>query len=156
MIMVNFDGGCWPNPCGHAACGVFIINEDDVLLEQGFYIGYGEDMSSNVAEYHGLIRALQFLKQKRFTDKKIIVYGDSKLVIMQMIGKWKIKEGLYVEVAIKARRLVEEFSDLSFEWIPREENELCDCLSKIALDRPLDNQSPVFKAIAGYMTNHKK
>ncbi len=63
MITVEFDGACWPNPKGRASAGVKIGNDKTVLLEKGFYIGRGRGMSSNVAEYCGLIEALKYLNR---------------------------------------------------------------------------------------------
>ncbi len=129
-LTVYFDGSCWPNPNGVAAAGVYVKDGSDILLQEGFYVGTGETMSCNVAEYSGLARGLDFLKQKGFTDRKIVVRGDSKMVIKQMSGKWKIKKGLYVEAAVKAMLLAEQFANISFEWIPRWQNEICDELAE--------------------------
>lgn len=134
-VVVCFDGACWPNPGGAAAGGVLIKVGSKVLLRKGFYVGQSKGMSCNVAEYKGVIRALQFLKRKGFADRKIVVRGDSQLVINQMSGKWKIKHGLYVEAATKAKSLAEKFTDLSFEWISRDENTVCDELAESALQR---------------------
>ena len=133
MIKVEFDGCCWPNPKGRASAGVYIADGDDVLVNKGFYIGRGRGMSSNVAEYVALIEALKFLKVKGYTDEKIIVRGDSKLVIMQMSGRWKIKKGLYKEHALFALDLKQDFSDISFEWVSRDFNTTCDELAEHAL-----------------------
>ncbi len=152
MIDVYFDGCCWPNPNGVAAAGVYITDGSNALLQKGFYVGRGKAMSSNVAEYSALNFALLFLRQKGFTDREIVVQGDSKLVILQMQGKWKIKEGLYVGAANKAKSLVAEFSDMTFRWIPREKNTICDELAGNALaGLPPDRTSSVFQAVKGYM-----
>lgn len=138
--IVYFDGGCWPNPGGDATFGVFIEADGKVILREGFYIGQGDDLSSNVAEYHGLIYALEFLKRGGYTGREIIVRGDSKLVINQMSGRWRIKKGLYIEAAAIAQKLVAEFADISFQWVPREQNELCDSLAAEALCREVPLQ----------------
>ena len=154
MITVEFDGGCWPNPGGVATCGVYITDGDKALMRQGFSVGSGDDMSNNVAEYAGLIHGLQFLKKRGFTDREIIVRGDSKLVINQMSGRYKIKKGLYVDYALKAKKLVAEFSDINFAWCPRDDNEIADSLAENApegLSLEIDINSPVFQAVKDYM-----
>ncbi len=152
QVTVYFDGACWPNPDGVAAAGVFITDGSDVLLQKGFFVGRGEAMSSNVAEYSALNFALLFLKEKGFVDREIVCQGDSKLVILQMSGKWKIKDGIYVGVATRAKLLAKEFTDLTFQWIPREKNTICDELAGNALaGLPPDRTSSVFQAVEGYM-----
>ena len=133
MITVEFDGACWPNPKGRAAGGVYIADGDDLLVNRGFYIGRGKGMSSNVAEYAALIEALKYLKANGYTDEKILVKGDSQLVINQMSGRWKVKKGIYKEHALAALSLSEEFTDLSFEWVSRDFNTTCDELAECAL-----------------------
>lgn len=128
-IIAYFDGACWPNPGGRAAYGCFVRDGDKVLLEAGFPIGEGETMSCNVAEYAGVIQILKFLKEKRFTKRRIVIRGDSKLVFKQMSGKWKIKNGLYADDARKAKKLAADFTALRFEWIRRERNRTCDALA---------------------------
>ena len=133
MIICNFDGGCWPNPHGSAGGGVLITTDGEILIEKGFYVGCGKGMSSNVAEYAALILALKHLKKHGMCGEKIVVRGDSTLVINQMKGKWKIKSGLYKEYALLAKSLVKDFSNISFRWIPRDLNTVCDSLAEEAL-----------------------
>jgi len=63
----------------------------------------------------------------------IMVYGDSKLVIQQMSGRWKIKEGIYKPFAQRAKVLTNGFSNLGWQWIPRGQNTIADGLSKAHL-----------------------
>jgi probable phosphoglycerate mutase len=134
MIEAYFDGVCEPtNPKGHGAYGVYISN-GQVLLNEGIYVGHGEGISNNVAEYSGFIHILEVLKTRRLNDKRIIIRGDSKLVIEQMAGRWRIKQGFYVPFALKAEKILESFKNIVLlQWIPREENEICDKLAKDVL-----------------------
>jgi probable phosphoglycerate mutase len=68
-------------------------------------------------------------------DAEISVKGDSKLVIEQMFGTWKIKSGLYTELAHRARELLSRFTNIQGEWISRDLNDVADELSKAALKR---------------------
>ena len=134
MIEVWFDGVCEPkNPGGYGAYGLYIKNSNSVLLEEGILVGQGKDMSNNVAEYSGFLRALRFFKGKNLHTEEIFVRGDSKLVIMQMFSFWRIKQGLYVKLALKAKEILEDFKKINGQWIPREENEICDKLAKDVL-----------------------
>jgi ribonuclease HI len=89
--------------------------------------------SNNIAEYAGLLALLDYFIEAGLTDCEIEVRGDSKLVIEQMTGNWRIGEGLYVQAARQAQRLASQFSNLRFLWIPREHNHLADALSKSEL-----------------------
>ncbi len=133
MITVNFDGSCWPNPKGRASGAYHITQDDNVLASQGFYIGRGRGMSSNCSEYAAYIEALRFLKVNDLMFEKILVRGDSKLVINQMSGKWRIKKGIYKDKAEHALSFTKDFPDISFEWISRELNTICDALAENAL-----------------------
>ena len=66
---------------------------------------------------------------------EIVVKGDSKLAINQMFGTWKIKGGLYIELAHQTRELLSLFTKMQGEWISRDRNEVADRLSKEALKR---------------------
>ena len=91
---------------------VRLILCDNVLIEKGFYLGRGKAMSSNVAEYAALILALKYLKKHGYFDKSILVRGDSKLVIKQMSGKWKIKKGLWGINSINLFFSAQNFSNI--------------------------------------------
>ncbi|MBW8015042.1 MAG: ribonuclease HI family protein [Planctomycetes bacterium] len=132
MIEGYFDGGCWENPGGHASCGCYIVGDTGILLEEGYYIGHGESMSNNVAEYEGLIRVLEFLLDEH-KDSPIVIFGDSMLVIKQMSGSWKIKKGFYASRARQAKELATKFTSITFRWIPRDENTICDKLAEAAM-----------------------
>ena len=134
MIQVWFDGVCEPkNPGGYGAYGVYIIKNGVVLLKEGVFVGKGKTISNNVAEYSGFIHALRFLISKDLHKDKIIIKGDSKLVINQMFSFWRMRRGLYLELAYRAKELRGHFTDIIGKWIPREKNEICDKLAKDVL-----------------------
>jgi ribonuclease HI len=71
-----------------------------------------------------------------------LIRGDSKLVVMQINGKWKIHGGLYVPFYKQAKALWAKLKDRArLEWIPREQNDICDVLSK----KVLHDMGVVFK-----------
>ncbi len=138
MIVVHIDGLCEPvNPGGTATFGYLIRQDDAVLARKSGVVGKGPAMSNNVAEYAALCEALEFLLKKNLEDLPIEVRSDSRLVVYQMSEKWKFHGGLYAEKHNEAERLAAEFNRLSFKWIPREENEEADGLSREAYEKAL-------------------
>ena len=136
MIKVFFDGACGPqNPGGKCGGGAAIYYDDELVVEiaESYVPKNPKDTSNNVGEYWGLIKALEYLLVQGKAQDEIMVFGDSNLAISQMKGKWRIKNGLYKDQALAAQKLVKNFSNISFQWIPREKNERADGLSKIAL-----------------------
>jgi ribonuclease HI len=132
-----FDGACEPvNPGGKATFGAIVKDRTGTVLhrEHG-YVGKGRAMSNNVAEYAGVLHVLKYLTP--FPPGRAIIHGDSNLVINQLSGKWRIKKGLYLSIAIETKELLAYLRGLgwqfSFCWIPREKNEECDVLSKMAV-----------------------
>lgn len=132
MITAFFDGACAPiNPKGHIGFGCLVKEDNKVVYEYGGYLEANENNSNNVAEYLALENVLDFLLENGMQDEKITVYGDSKLAVMQMNKRWRIKGGRYFETAISCKEKTNNFSKIIFKWIPREENTDCDNLSKI-------------------------
>jgi len=142
MITVYFDGLCYPkNPCGVAAYG-YLILRDGELIHRGFRaVGEGRGMTNNVAEYEGLMAAARWLKDEGILEK-IVIKGDSQLVIRQMKGEWKISSATSKKYVPEIRRLLEG-KDVSFTWVPREENEEADKLSRLAYDAYLRRKAVI-------------
>jgi ribonuclease HI len=132
MIEAWFDGVCEPrNPGGHAAFGALVKVDGAVVLSVGKYVGHGPTMSNNVAEYSGAIAVLEEIPKHRGVAK---IYGDSKLVVMQLTRQWAVHGGFYVPFYERARKLYEPLRvRASFFWISRDKNGECDRLSKDVL-----------------------
>lgn len=132
MIEAWFDGCCEPkNPGGHAAWGAMVKLDGNAVYAAGGYCGFGAGMSNNVAEYSAFCAAAEECLKHAGV---IIFRGDSKLVVMQLQGKWKVNGGLYKPFYDRAVPLWKELrSRASLNWIPREENDECDYLSKQVL-----------------------
>jgi ribonuclease HI len=128
-----FDGACDVNPGGTATFGIMVKDEEGTILvwEHGL-VGKGNAMSNNVAEYAGVLQVLKYLSSR--PPGRVSIYGDSNLVISQLNGKWRIRKGLYLSTAIEAKELLAYLHscgwEINFCWIPREQNEECDALSK--------------------------
>ena len=135
------DGLCEPvNPGGTATFGYLVRDESgDVLTRRSGLVGSGAAMSNNVAEYAAVCEALEFLLKKHRETGVIEVRSDSALVVNQMSEKWKLRKGLYAEKYHEAQRLRDQFANVSFRWIPREENEEADSLSREAYRRALQD-----------------
>lgn len=134
-LVVEADGGSRGNP-GVAGWGaVVLVGATGDLLHEGCApLGKA---SNNVAEYTGLIEGLR-AAQGLDPGADVRVRMDSKLVVEQMSGRWKIKHEDMRRLALLARDLVAEVSraggSVSFEWIPREKNKLADALSNRGMD----------------------
>ena len=138
MIYINTDGGSRGNP-GPAAIGVVFFDKNgEVLYKYKKTIGVG---TNNEAEYQAIITALGLLKQSKWfsennnSDRKIICRLDSKLVVEQLSGRFKIKTPHIKSLAEQVFELTKDFKlDVKYTHIPREENSLADELVNQALD----------------------
>jgi ribonuclease HI len=134
-IIVYIDGLCEPcNPGGVASYGFVIYRNSAISYKEAKVVGQGVGMSNNVAEYTALCRALSLLLHQNLHHEEIAVKSDSKLVVNQMSGWWNSHGGLYHEAYKQALSLAQCFSNISFEWIPRELNEEADGLSRQAYE----------------------
>lgn len=134
MITVYFDGLCYPkNPCGVAAFGYLVLKNGQVVHKGFRAVGEGRGMTNNVAEYEGLMAAAQWIADEGI-EEKIVIKGDSQLVIKQMKGEWKVNSATSKKYVPKIQRLLEG-KDVSFVWVPREENQEADRLSRLAYER---------------------
>ena len=134
MIEVWTDGLCEPINPGGTGCAGYIIKKNGKVVEKGSEsLGASRDMTNNVAEYSALIRALQTVRKLGFDQEKILVRSDSKLLVSQMKGEWKVKGTRIVPLHGKAAELKKGLN-IDFQWIPREENEEADKLCRLAYE----------------------
>lgn len=129
-VIVEADGGSRGNP-GPAGYGAVVYDAEHVrvLAERREFIGVA---TNNVAEYRGLIAGLEAAAE--LGAESVTVRMDSKLVVEQMSGRWKVKHASMIPLADRARRLVAGFARVSFTWIPRERNAHADRLANEAMD----------------------
>jgi ribonuclease HI len=129
-VIIEADGGSRGNP-GPAGYGAVVLDPvtDQVLVERAEGLGV---TTNNVAEYQGLIAGLRAAIELGATD--VHVRMDSKLVVEQMCGRWKIKHPAMQPLARKATELVREIGSVQFEWIPRLRNSRADALANQAMD----------------------
>ncbi|MEW2423150.1 bifunctional RNase H/acid phosphatase [Streptomyces nigra] len=129
-FIVEADGGSRGNP-GPAGYGAVVIDAatGETLAERAEYIGVA---TNNVAEYRGLIAGLRAAHELDPTAT-VHVRMDSKLVIEQMSGRWKIKHPDMKPLAFEAARVFPP-AQVTYEWIPREQNKHADRLANEAMD----------------------
>jgi len=132
-LIVEADGGSRGNP-GVAAGGSIVIDAatGEILAEMGVYCGI---TTNNVAEYNGMIAGI---RRAIAIDPHAVLHVrlDSKLVVEQMSGRWKIKHPAMAELAAEAREILTG-TPVSFEWIPRLQNSRADRLANESMDKKL-------------------
>lgn len=130
ILTLQFDGGSRGNP-GPAGIGVVIRSQDETpLVTLGRYIGRA---TNNVAEYAALIAALQ--EAKKLGARKIVIRGDSELIVKQMRGEYRVKHPDMKVLYDQAQSLVRQFESVQITHNLRGHNELADRLANLAMDR---------------------
>lgn len=133
-LIIEADGGSRGNP-GQSGSGAVVIDAatGQLLAEVALYGGIA---SNNVAEYKALIAGVRRALELD-PNAELRIRMDSKLVVEQMSGRWKIKHPAMAELAAEARQLLTG-TPVRFEWIPRLENSRADALANLAMDRRTD------------------
>lgn len=129
MITAYTDGGARGNP-GPAGYGVHILDADGNTLAE--LVGPLGHATNNVAEYSGLIAALQWACDHGHTRMRVRM--DSELVIKQMRGEYKVKHAGLQALHADAKRLVARLDRVTLEHVRREQNKVADGLSNQAMD----------------------
>lgn len=133
-LIIEADGGSRGNP-GIAGSGACVIDADtgEVVLEISKFIGIA---TNNVAEYLALVAGLEGAYSLN-SEARILVRMDSKLVIEQMAGRWKIKHPDMQQLGARVQKIVAG-KPVRWQWIPREENSRADALANKAMDEQGD------------------
>ncbi|HET9142543.1 bifunctional RNase H/acid phosphatase [Actinophytocola sp.] len=129
-MIIEADGGSRGNP-GPAGYGAVVLEAatGEVLVERAEGIGVA---TNNVAEYQGLLAGLRAAAE--LGAESVEVRMDSKLVVEQMSGRWKIKHPALQSLALEAQKLARQFPRIRYVWIPRERNTRADRLANEAMD----------------------
>ncbi|MFD8431628.1 bifunctional RNase H/acid phosphatase [Streptomyces coelicoflavus] len=129
-FVVEADGGSRGNP-GPAGYGAVVLDPatGESLVEAAEYLGV---VTNNVAEYRGLLAGLRAARELD-PDAVVHVRMDSKLVVEQMSGRWKIKHPDMKPLAAEAARVFPP-GRVTYEWIPRASNKHADRLANEAMD----------------------
>jgi len=130
IFVAHVDGASRGNP-GPASYAVILRGPDGAArFEVGKYIGRA---TNNVAEYYGLITALDYAASQGID--RLLVRSDSELLVRQMQGRYKVKSADLQPLYERARKLAHGFAYFAIEHVRREQNREADELANIALDR---------------------
>ena len=143
-FIVEADGGSRGNP-GPAGYGALVRDAETgrVLAERAASIGRA---TNNVAEYGGLVAGLQAALDLDPTAR-VEVRMDSKLVVEQMSGRWKIKHPDMQQLALQAQKLSRQLDDVRYTWVPRAQNGAADALANSAMDGRPVHRDPAAEAV---------
>ncbi|SDC87725.1 probable phosphoglycerate mutase [Geodermatophilus telluris] len=130
-LVVEADGGSRGNP-GPAGYGALVRDAvtGRVLAERAASVGRA---TNNVAEYGGLVAGLQAALDLD-AGADVEVRMDSKLVVEQMSGRWKVKHPDMQKLALQARDLARQLGSVRYTWVPRAQNGAADALANSAMD----------------------
>ncbi len=135
-LRISIDGGSRGNP-GPAACGVAIDRLTDAgiepIMQAGFFLGR---LTNNVAEYHGLLKALEYADKLKPDEIEIV--SDSQLMVMQITGQYKVKAPQLKPLVEQAREQLRPFGKWSIRHVYREANTRADQLANLAMDKKRD------------------
>ena len=137
-VVIEADGGSRGNP-GPAGYGAVVRSADGstVLAETKQAIEFA---TNNVAEYRALIAGLDDAVKLGATEAD--VFMDSKLVVEQMSGRWKVKHPDLIELHAEARKLASRLDRVSYAWVPRARNSHADRLANEAMDAAAGLDAP--------------
>lgn len=128
LMILNADGSCSGNP-GPASYAV-VVRQHSVGIVDSFRKDIGEG-TSNIAEWHGCIAALEYAIEKRLMNVEVRM--DSRLVVMQLIGAWRVKTphlGPLRDTAQRKLRILKEHgARVVIKWVRREQNKEADALA---------------------------
>lgn len=130
-LIIYTDGASRGNP-GHSSYGFVICDEKgETIHKEGKYLGI---KTNNFAEYSAVLAALEYIKENKNAKTQLEFFIDSKLVVEQLSGRFKIKSENLKELIRNIRELEIEFNKISYTHIPREKNKIADSLANLALD----------------------
>lgn len=133
-LKIFTDGASRGNP-GNASYGFVISDGERVIYKEGKTIGV---TTNNIAEYTAVFEALKYVKNNfKNTDSRIELFSDSKLVVEQLSGKYKIKAKHLKQIIEKIQILAIDLGRVIYSHIPRSQNSLADKLANKALDQKL-------------------
>jgi len=137
LLTINTDGAARGNP-GPAAFA-FVIREDGMLIvEEAGCLG---TMTNNKAEYTALVRALEYAVQLG-EDRPLLIQSDSELMVKQMRGEYRVKDGDLRVLYDQASKLSDRFPKVTFKHVPRAQNGDADRLCNEALDGQRGPRAP--------------
>lgn len=133
-----FFDGCSKNNPGPAGAGAVLYKNGKEICSMSIFLGL---QTNNYAEYTALIKGLEMCM--RYSIATLQVKGDSKLVISQMNGDWKVSNAQLAILYQQAKQFEDQLNQVSYEYIPREQNKRADMLANQALLKGFDACNPL-------------
>jgi ribonuclease HI len=134
-----FDGCSKGNP-GLSGAGAVIYKNGEEIWSNSYFVS--DSTTNNVSEYFGLIRGLK--RAIKMNIRHLIVKGDSQLIIKQMIGQYQVKSESMIELYKIAKKIEEEFENVSYEHVYRKYNKRADQLSNEGILKEKINNNYIF------------
>ena len=131
-VTVFCDGLCEPNPGGIATFGWVAYRGSEKLQEFCSVLCAGDGATNNVAEYGAVTSVLGWLLANGHANKRVVVHSDSELLVCQLAGKYRVRAPNIVPLHRQVLNLATLFREVTFKWVPREENAEADALSRKA------------------------
>ena len=137
-LVAYFDGACEPkNPGGNLGIGATIRHAGKEIFRHSSFVKAAHGNTNNIAEYMAIEAIFDFMLQNAWAGEEVTIYGDSKLVIEQLFGRWTINRGFYVKYAVRCRQKLNSLRGRGLRitgiLIRREQNKYADELSKAEL-----------------------
>ena len=138
VLRIYCDGGSRSNPgpsgLGIAGYDVSIDGKQECIFEKGVFL---ENCSNNLAEYMAMFNGLNFAATSDY--KNVEMYSDSKLIVEQVTGRWKVKsedlKGWADRCIARITEMKKAGIQVTLTWVPREKNVHADSLANLAMDR---------------------
>lgn len=127
--IIHTDGGSRGNP-GPAALGFTIERDGTECYAYGEFL---QTVTNNVAEYTAVLRALQTFAELAPAGTPVEIKADSKLVVEQLSGRWKIKHADMRSLALQVKKAYDP-TLVTYTWVAREENKRADEMANKAMD----------------------
>lgn len=164
MLILQFDGLFREAPhnlhLGEGAgvmCYGWVILRGQSIVARG-HGGYvrGKEASSNVAEYLALIEGLEALLDAGAANEAVVITGDAKSVIDQMLGMAAVSAHSIRPLHRRARKLFARFRRAQLRWMPRSNNQEADALTRRALRQLRANPSHYESVLASFVPGQRK
>jgi len=132
-LKIHTDGGSRGNP-GPAGAGVAITDERGRrIFEAGFFLGR---MTNNMAEYHGLLRGLDYAERARASE--VLIVSDSELLVRQLNGEYRVKNANLKDLFDEAMAALRRIGKWKVQHVRRDSNHRADELANLAMDAAHD------------------
>jgi ribonuclease HI len=137
-FVIRTDGAARGNP-GPASLGAALYDlrrpdaRDPRAEPDASISGYLGIQTNNVAEYTGTVRALELARELGASEVHLLL--DSKLIVEQLTGRWRVKDAKLIPLWSQARRTLGGFDRWTAAHVPRAQNSVADALANEAIDR---------------------